>query len=262
VGELRRRSDGFASVVVITEMVAHRMWLSADADLYCCLSEQIAQRVRAQTGADAIAPGPVVDPRFLRARSRAARTRDASAQDHSRQKQATPEPAGTPGGGSGVVLVSTGSWGVGDILATVRALAAAEGVRPVALCGRNARLRRAVAAVDGATALGWRDDMPDLVAGAAVVVDNAGGSMCMEALAAGVPVVEYRPIPGHGVPVARALEEHGLVTRADGRSGLTRAVDLLRRPGPRRDAQVARGRALFRDDPADAIARWLDRPRR
>src|SRR5699024_10552664 len=121
---------------------------------------------------------------------------------------------------SGVVLVSTGSWGVGDILATVRALAAAEGVRPVALCGRNARLRRAVAAVDGATALGWRDDMPDLIAGAAVVVDNAGGSMCMEALAAGVPVVEYRPVPGHGVPVARALEEHGLAIRADSAADL------------------------------------------
>lgn len=261
VGELRRRSGGFASVVVITEMVAHRMWLSAEADLYCCLSERIAHRVRAMTGADAIAPGPVVDPRFLQGGDPAAHTRAAPPRETAPIRETQPPAAEGPVDTRDVALVSTGSWGVGDVLATARVLAGATGVRPVALCGRNERLRRRVSGLDGVTALGWRDDMPSLLAGAAVVIDNAGGSMCMEALAAGVPVVEHRPIPGHGVPVAHALEDHGLVTRADGPAGLARAVDLLRRPGPQRDAQVARGRALFREDPADAIARWLEPPR-
>lgn len=239
VGELRR-CDGhdYPSVVVITEMVAHAMWLGGGADLYCCISEPIARQVHAATGADAIGPGPLIDPRFRRPSGREAAAAEPNAQS--------------------AVLVSTGSWGIGDILETVAALAAVPGIRPVALCGRNARLHRRVAALPGATALGWRDDMPALLAGAAVVVDNAGGSMCMEALAAGVPVVEYRPIAGHGVPVARALVEHGLVTGADDAAALVRAVDALRRPGPRRSAQVERGAGLFRADPAAEIARWLE----
>ncbi|WP_200172293.1 MGDG synthase family glycosyltransferase [Tomitella cavernea] len=240
VGELRRRGvTGAPSIVVVTEMVAHAMWLGGGADLYCCISESIARRVRTATGADAIGPGPLVDPRFLRDPD-ARRTALAAGDDDT-------------------VLVSTGSWGIGDVFDTVTALAAAPGVRPVALCGRNARLHRRVAAVPGATALGWRDDMPALLAGAAVLVDNAGGSMCMEALAAGVPVVEYRPIAGHGVPVARALVEHGLVTAADDAASLVRAVDALRPPGPRRSAQIERGTALFRADPAGEIVRWLKR---
>ncbi|WP_248499663.1 MGDG synthase family glycosyltransferase [Tomitella gaofuii] len=242
VGELRRRGVTDApSIVVITEMVAHAMWLGGGADLYCCISEPIARRVRTATGADAIGPGPLVDPRFRRDPD-ARRTALAAGDD-------------------ATVLVSTGSWGMGDILETVAALAAAPGVRPVALCGRNARLRRRVAAVPGATALGWRDDMPALLAGAAVVVDNAGGSMCMEALAAGVPVVEYRPIAGHGVPVARALVGHGLVTGVADAAALVRAVDVLRRPGPRRSVQVEHGSALFHADPAAEIARWLEQHR-
>lgn len=254
VGELRRRG-GLAeaagpvpTIVVITEMVAHDLWLSADADLYCCLSGEIAEHVRAATGADAVGPGPLVDDRFLRAAADA--DLDTAAIGTGRRTGST-------------VLVSTGSWGVGDILDTVTVLAGMPDTRPIALCGRNDALRHRVSAIAGATALGWRDDMPDLLAHADVVVDNAGGSMCMEAFAAGTPVVEYRPIPGHGGPVAQALSDAGLVTAAADAAALVRAVDALRKDGPMRDAQIQRGHALFDKDPADAIARWLadHRPR-
>lgn len=238
VGEMRAKgllSAATPTIVVITEMVAHSLWLSARADLYCCLTENIADAVRAATGTEAIAPGPVVDPRV-----------GAGAKAPDRER------------GTAVALVSAGAWGAGDVRATAAALADVPGIRPVVLCGRNESLRRRVSATPGAEALGWRDDVPDLLARAAVAVDNAGGSMCMEALATGTPVVEYRPLPGHGEPVARALAAEGLVTRARDADGLARAVTDLSRPGPRRDAQIRRGRGLLREDPAAAIARWLD----
>ena len=58
-------------------------------------------------------------------------------------------------------------------------------------------------------ALGWRDDVPDLMAAADVLVHNAGGLSCTEALVAGLPVVTYRPIPGHGRANAAVLARPG-----------------------------------------------------
>lgn len=236
VGRLRR--DGRLTVpgiVVVTEVVPHMLWLAEGNDLFCCLYPAIADEVHRRTGAPAIAPGPVVDPRI------------------------------TPGGPPPTtddtteqqVLVSTGSWGVGDAVPIARALTRIPGIRPVVLCGRNEDLRAALSAVPGVTAHGWRRDVPELMAAAAVVVDNAGGSMCMEAFATGVPVVCYRPIPGHGGPVVRAMAEAGLVRYAPDEAALVDAVDALRRPGPDRDDQLRRAAAIFAEDPATAIARWL-----
>jgi UDP-N-acetylglucosamine:LPS N-acetylglucosamine transferase len=62
----------------------------------------------------------------------------------------------------------------------------------------------------GVVALSWRDDLPAVIAASDCVVQNAGGFTSLEALAAGTPVVTYRPIPGHGVTNALALKEAGL----------------------------------------------------
>src|SRR5699024_2028584 len=123
VGEMRTRGllpAAVPTIVVITEMVAHSLWLSAGADLYCCLTDDMAADVRSATGADAIAPGPLVDPRFL------AGTSD--------------EPNDSPA--TAVALVSAGAWGTGDVLDTATALSSVPGIRPVVLCGRNEALRR------------------------------------------------------------------------------------------------------------------------
>ena len=58
---------------------------------------------------------------------------------------------------------------------------------------------------------GWRSDLPGLIRAADCVIQNAGGFTSLEALAAGVPVITYRCIPGHGLTNAAALEEAGLV---------------------------------------------------
>jgi UDP-N-acetylglucosamine:LPS N-acetylglucosamine transferase len=109
-----------------------------------------------------------------------------------------------------VVLLVTGSLGLGDVPLAVREIAATGSAQVLVLCGRNARLRERFAAQDGVIALGWRDDVPDLMAVSDVLVHNAGGLTLTEALTAGLPAVTFRPIPGHGTANAKTLFEAGL----------------------------------------------------
>ncbi len=136
-----------------------------------------------------------------------------------------------------VALVNGGSWGIGAAASTARTLAAA-GIVPVVLCGRSTRLAREVSRVPGARAVPWTDDVPGLLAAADVVVDNAGGTTCWEALAAGRPVVVHRPIGGHGRLNAAALADAGLADWTDDDVGL-RIAALQALPSPAAEAVFA-----------------------
>jgi processive 1,2-diacylglycerol beta-glucosyltransferase len=107
-------------------------------------------------------------------------------------------------------LVTGGSLGIGELEQSARHILATGLMTPVVACGSNAALRRRLELVPGVVALGWRDDLPDVIAACDCVVQNAGGFTSLEALAAGTPVVTYRPIPGHGITNAASLEQAGL----------------------------------------------------
>jgi UDP-N-acetylglucosamine:LPS N-acetylglucosamine transferase len=124
----------------------------------------------------------------------------------------------------------------------------------VLLCGRDERLRRRAGSVPGAVALGWVDDLPELMAHARLLIDNAAGQTAVQALAAGVPVIGYRPIAGHGVTGVRAMAAEGVTAWAGSIGDLVARVRELVAPGAARDRQVARASALFRDDAARLVA--------
>jgi UDP-N-acetylglucosamine:LPS N-acetylglucosamine transferase len=153
-----------------------------------------------------------------------------------------------------LVVVVAGSWGIGEQLAdTVAAIVGCGRFRVVTVCGSDERLRRRLEQRRLGTALGWTDRMPHLVAAADVVVENAGGLTSLEAFAAGVPIVTYRPIPGHGRDNVKGMVTAGVTTSPDSEAGLVEALDRLSTPGPARDRQVASARALFCDDPVDHV---------
>ncbi|MEO5680953.1 MAG: glycosyltransferase, partial [Acidimicrobiales bacterium] len=102
-------------------------------------------------------------------------------------------------------------------------------------------------------ALGWTDRMPLLMAAADVVVENAGGLTSLEAFAAGVPIVTFRPIPGHGRDNVKAMVAAGITTSPDDTAGLVEALDRLSTPGADRDRQVDAASALFCDDPVSHV---------
>ncbi|MER6056185.1 MGDG synthase family glycosyltransferase [Streptomyces albidoflavus] len=235
----RLRAEGVLSVpasVFVTDFAVHRGWLHPGNDLYVCLTAQGAEAARAATGRPAAVSGPVVAPEFHRV-----------AGPH----PYAPEPGPPP------VLLSTGAWGVGTRTVRTARLLAAHGCRPVLLCGRDERLRRRAARVPGAVALGWTDDMAGLMGAARLLVDNAAGQTAVQALAAGVPVLAWRPLPGHGRDGARSMAATGLSTYAHDPDDLLAGVRRLLRPGPVRTGQVERGRAAFVADAAELLTRPL-----
>ncbi|TWV25834.1 MGDG synthase family glycosyltransferase [Streptomyces albidoflavus] len=235
----RLRAEGVLSVpssVFVTDFAVHRGWLHPGNDLYVCLTAQGAEAARAATGRPAAVSGPVVAPEFHRV-----------AGPH----PYAPEPGLPP------VLLSTGAWGVGTRTVRTARLLAAHGCRPVLLCGRDERLRRRAARVPGAVALGWTDDMAGLLGAARLLVDNAAGQTAVQALAAGVPVLAWRPLPGHGRDGARSMAAAGLSTYAHDPDDLLAGVRRLLRPGPVRTGQVERGRAAFVADAAELLTRPL-----
>lgn len=242
VGLLRRRGPlAVPSVVLVTEPAAHLLWSDPGTDLFVCPYPWVAEDLRRATGKPALAPGPVVNPAF-RADSRA----DRASRSISARRRMGLWP------GEHAVLISGGSWGVGDVGQAAGVLADLPGVRPVVLCGHNEDLRQRLTTVAGCTPLGWREDLPTLFHEARVLVDNAGGTTCAEAFAAGLPVVGYRPLPGHGRAGMRELVRAGLVT--DGEAALPAAVAALLPAGPLRGEQCRRAAGVFRRDPADLLA--------
>ncbi|MBO0842572.1 MAG: glycosyltransferase, partial [Nocardioides sp.] len=121
-------------------------------------------------------------------------------------------------------LLTAGALGIGDLEAAARDIAETGLITPVVVCGTNASLHARLADVPGVIALGWRDDLLDLIATSDVIVQNAGGFTSLEALASGVPVITYRPLPGHGRTNCLNLDRAGLVPWARNQEDLVRLL--------------------------------------
>ncbi|KAK7972370.1 hypothetical protein PG988_006504 [Apiospora saccharicola] len=155
---------------------------------------------------------------------------------------------------SAVILIVAGSLGIGSVGSTVRdILDQLETVLLVVLCGRNSTLQRSLSTIPRVTALGWREDISELLAIAQAMVHNAGGMAVWEAMVTGLPTITYNPLPGHGMANARVLEQSGISPwprdRRDLRLTLEHALQMGRRESAIEDEQVV----------VDHIARMMQR---
>jgi len=242
-GRLRARGAlDVPSAVVMTELEAHRQWLHPGNDLYLCHTEEIAADITKETGCQAAGNGPLVSPRFGQGQPALGARADRWRRDLS--------PDGRP-----LVLLSTGAWGIGSSLARTARLLNRAGYAPAVLCGENKRLHRRLSALPEVRVLSWVEDMPALMQAASALIDNAAGQTAMEALASGLPVVGYRPIPGHGADGVRLMARLGLSNYARDEEELLSSLWALARPGTTRERRIAAGRAMFR---RAAIAPLID----
>ncbi|RSS16764.1 galactosyldiacylglycerol synthase [Streptomyces sp. WAC08401] len=246
-GHLRARGLlSVPSVVLVVDFEVHRQWLHPGNDRLLCLTREAAREARAGTGTDAEVCGPVVAPEFFA---------DAPGADGWRSL------FDRLGPGLPAVVLSAGAWGVGSHLDGTVRLLAGNGFLPVVLCGDNERLRRDLSAVPGVLALGWVTDMPGLLHAARALVDNAAGQTAVQALAAGLPVVGHRPIPGHGAQGVRRMAALGVSEVAEDDAALLGVLRRLTAPGPARRERIAAGRALFTDDALTRILAAADAER-
>ncbi len=119
-----------------------------------------------------------------------------------------------------MVVVSGGGWGVGDVEGAVREfIRVPEASSIVCLAGRNeqlaTKLSRSFAGEPRVHVLGFTDKMPELLAATDVLVHSTGGVTCLEAMAAGTPVVSYGLPVGHARVNTRAMAALDLVRLAN-----------------------------------------------
>jgi UDP-N-acetylglucosamine:LPS N-acetylglucosamine transferase len=228
------------AIAFMTDPSIHPLCVAAGIDLHLAPNHDATERIRRDFGLPAVTIFPVVDPRF--------RPTSCAADVLTGRRRHGLPPADR------LALVVAGSWGVGDVEASVRDIAATGAATPVVVCGRNTDLRRRLAGSDRVVALGWVDDMPTLLRAVDVVVQNAGALSSLEALASGVALISYRCLPGHGVANAAVLKRLGLSawprTLAELSRALTAALD-----GSLRHRQQTAYRILERAPDATALIR-------
>lgn len=182
------------AVTFLTDMSVHPLWVAPGIDSHLALHEVPAAQARLLGARDVHVAGPAVRPAFAPA--------TVESRQEARDTWGLPTKAR-------LALVVGGSWGVGDVSRTVDDLLETGVVTPVVVCGSNASLYRSVMRLPGAVALGWVEDMPSLMRACDLVVQNSGGLTSLEARQAGLPVITYRCLPGHGLTNAAALESAG-----------------------------------------------------
>jgi UDP-N-acetylglucosamine:LPS N-acetylglucosamine transferase len=129
----------------------------------------------------------------------------------------------------GVVAVSGGGWGVGDLEGAIRAALGADGVVAVlCLCGRNEALRERVADrfadEPRVRALGFVERMADVMAAADVLVHSTAGLTVLEAWMLGCRPISYGWGIGHIRLNNRAFRRFGIAEVAAGKRELAGAI--------------------------------------
>ena len=121
-----------------------------------------------------------------------------------------------------VCLIMGGGEGLLPMEEMLAALTAAhiQGLRLVAITGHNEKLAhrlrqrfaeqisKASLAANPLEVYGFRQDVPQMLAGADMIITKAGGLTCAEVLASGLELVLYKPLPGQEQGNASFLQAH------------------------------------------------------
>ena len=154
-----------------------------------------------------------------------------------------------------MVVVSGGGWGVGDIerrRARVHRRARGSSIVVPGRAQRAARARSCAAAFADEPRVHvyeFTDKMPELLAAADVLVHSTGGVTCLEAMAAGTPVVSYGLPVGHARVNTRAMAALDLVRLANDTSELREHVRASFAEAPARRRPPAGAAGAERDPP-------------
>jgi processive 1,2-diacylglycerol beta-glucosyltransferase len=192
------------TVATITDLTGLFFWAQPGIDMHLVMYDESMPSVERIAGQGSVQlVRPLISAEFLEPRV----PMDA------RRKLGLPEEGRA-------VVVSGGGWGVGDIAGAVREFIRVEEVSSiVCLAGRNdqlaERLRATFADEPRVHVYGFTDKMPELLAAADVLVHSTGGVTCLEARAAGTPVVSYGLPVGHARLNTRAMAAIDLVRLAN-----------------------------------------------
>ncbi|MGH7729340.1 MAG: MGDG synthase family glycosyltransferase [Vulcanimicrobiaceae bacterium] len=250
MAEYKRHFDPSVKVVgVVTDFVVHPFWIYGEVDAYAVATPEMAACLHAR----GIAPerivisGIPIDPRFGQARLSREQLRDELRLPRDRR----------------IVLVMGGGVGLGPLERIMRAL---DRVRtPIAaavIVGRNPGLERRVLAAAERTSYplrvyGFVDNVHDFMHASDVLISKPGGLTSAEALAAGLPMVLVRPLPGQEERNAEYLVSRGAALRAPDDERLAARVEEVFAGGEPAWALRSRIAQMRRPDAARQVAERL-----
>jgi processive 1,2-diacylglycerol beta-glucosyltransferase len=159
-----------------------------------------------------------------------------------------------------VLLLSAGAAGGAYTRQVVeQTLQMSHPVQAVIVCGRNEQLRSELEALlaahsDRYRVLGYTTDMPDLMRVATLFVGKPGGVSVAECMAAGLPAVLVKPIPGQEERNSDFLLEEGAAVRCNYPTTVGYKIDRLLGDPARLRRMAANARRLGRAGAAACIA--------
>ncbi len=192
------------TVATITDLTGLFFWAQPGIDMHMVMYGESLMPVERIAGRDSVRlVEPLISDEFLQKRCPLESRRALGLPEHGR-----------------MVVVSGGGWGVGDVEGAVREfIRVPEATSIVCLAGRNeqlaSKLRRTFATEERVHVYEFTDKMPELLAAADVLVHSTGGVTCLEAMAAGTPVVSYGLPVGHARVNTRAMAALDLVSLAN-----------------------------------------------
>jgi processive 1,2-diacylglycerol beta-glucosyltransferase len=221
MSEYKRQFDPDLPVVgIVTDFVVHPFWIYPNIDAYSVATPEMALALTSRGVAPerVLLSGIPVDARFGRARLPVDRLRAELAL-----------PRGLP-----LVLIMGGGVGIGPLDKMMRALGNVDvPLAAAVIVGRNKQLERRVTAAAERTAyplrvFGFVNNVFDYMHAADVLLTKPGGLTSSEALAAGVPMILVKPLPGQEERNTRYLVARRAAVRARGERQLVAAVrDVL-----------------------------------
>jgi UDP-N-acetylglucosamine:LPS N-acetylglucosamine transferase len=205
LARLRRRGEvRCPTVATITDLTGLFFWAQPGIDTHLVMYGESMRSVERIAGRGSVQlVRPLISAEFLQPRCPTEARRALDLPEEGR-----------------MVVVSGGGWGVGDIAGAVGEFTRVPEVSCiVCLAGRNEhlaeRLAQEFAEEPRVHVYGFTDKMPDLLAAADVLVHSTGGVTCLEAKAAGTPVVSYGLPVGHARLNTRAMAALDLLLLAN-----------------------------------------------
>jgi processive 1,2-diacylglycerol beta-glucosyltransferase len=247
MSEYKRQFDSALPVVgIVTDFVVHPFWIYTNIDAYSVATPEMRQALIARGVLDerVLLSGIPVDPRFAKPRLPVEALR--AELDLPRDRP--------------VVLIMGGGVGIGPLDKMMRALGAVDTPLAAAvIVGRNIRLERRVIAAAEHTAyplrvLGFVNNVFDYMHASDVLLTKPGGLTSSEALAARVPMILVKPLPGQEERNTRYLVTRKAAIRAKGERQLAAAVTEVLTSEARRAELASRIDALRHPDAAAEVA--------
>jgi len=114
------------------------------------------------------------------------------------------------------ILVTGGGDGIGEIENVVKYLLEMKDLKIIAVCGKNKRLKESLDKIRSSSleVIGYTDRMHELMHEADILICKPGGLTTTEALAARLPMILMKPIPGQEERNAKVLVESGAAMMA------------------------------------------------